>query len=795
MNKKILKTLEFDQIKEQLALFLVTAQGKHKLDILEPSSDRQKVSILLDQTDQALLITRRRGGIPLEPVDDLNEIFKRIKIKATLSSTELAALEKSIRSGKKILDFFKSLEDEAWYDNIKQLLFVVDRLTDFSRLDDLLSKTVDDRGSVLDTASVQLGHIRKNKLTTENQVRSKLSAILKSSQSKYLSEKIISSRDGVLVVAVKSEFRKRFGGVIHDQSQSGLTLFTEPESVTGLNEHLHELGVQEKNEINRILAEISKSLFPYFEQLRLNDQLIGELDLIQAKARLAEQMNANKPVVSDKKIVSLINARHPVLGADAVANDIALGDGYSALIITGPNTGGKTVLMKTLGLLSLMAQSGIFITADPDSEIFVFDDIFADIGDEQSLEQSLSTFSSHMDNIKSIVENADENSLVLLDELGAGTDPGEGSALAMAIIEYFSEHKVLNLTTTHYPELKIFADQNDFAINASMEFDVKSLRPTYKLLMGIPGQSNALTISRRLGLRKEILDKAESYVDPQDQKLNELIKGLVSQRADLSAKQVSLKNSLDQAKKKNQQLELQLASIDKQANEKILEAKNEANRIIAKTKDESKKIIDQIRRERLQNGRRGGKNEQELQRLAHGLDKLRQDGSLEKNKVLKKAKYNKALKIGQDVMVTPYHQVGTIIDKISNNQWQVQLGILKVNVDQDQLERISDAESKKIHQQTQTKASTRVVKNSSKSVSGHIDLRGERYEQAMIDLDRYLDQAVLNNLGTIEIIHGKGSGALRQGVTQMLHSDRRVKSHQFANPNGAGDGATIVELR
>ncbi|QAS69931.1 endonuclease MutS2 [Oenococcus sicerae] len=794
MNKKILTTLEFDSIKEELAQYLTTAQGVYLLSLLLPKTDAEDVQQLLDQTNDALIIDRYRGGLPIQKTNNLTEIFKRLKLKAVLGSSELADLSASLRSSQAIIDFLQTIKDEIWFENIHQLIFLINRLTNFSSLSARIDLTVDEQGKVLDTASKKLARIRKNILLTQHNVRTILSNMVKGNDAKYLSEPIISTRDNVLVLPVKSEFRKHFGGVIHDQSQSGLTLYVEPTAVSDLNNHLHDLNLEEVREINAILIDISQQLFPFYEQLRLNDELIGQLDLIQAKAKLANASNAIKPTINHQKIVDLKQARHPLLPKDSVANDIALGDGYLSLIITGPNTGGKTVLMKTLGLLQLMAQAGLFISAEQGSSIYIFNNIFADIGDEQSLEQSLSTFSSHIKNIKTILETADDRSLVLLDELGAGTDPSEGAALAMAIVEALSEHGILNLTTTHYPELKVFADQKGFAINASMEFDLQTLQPTYRLLLGIPGQSNAIAISRRLGIQAAVLQQAESYVDPKNQELNNLIQGLVAQRQDLADKQDLLQHKLSTVDDQKNQLDQQLADLDQEKAKTIMAAKNEANHIVSSVRQESKQLLDQIRQQRLLAGSTAGKNEQELKKIADQIDELRQDSSLEKNKVLKKARSDKQFKIGDDVMVTAYHQVGTIIDKISNQDWQVQLGILKMNVNGRDLEKVSADQQKKLDAPVRKNSSTSVVKTASRNVSGHLDLRGERYEQAMMDLDRYIDQAMLNNIDTIEIIHGKGTGALRQGVSQMLRSDRRIKHYEFANPNGAGDGATIVEL-
>ncbi len=799
MNNKILKTLEFSVIKKSLKIFLFTAMGNKELVKLTPSVNLKKVKILLEQTDEALLILRNKGEIPIKRVTDLSNIFKRLKIKASLSATELVSLKKLIVSSQLIINFFANLKEEAWFNNLKDLISITQNLTNFSVILSQLEKVVDDRGKILDSASKKLEKLRNNEAEIKKKIRTILTSYIKGPENKYLSEKVISTRNGVLVLPVKADFKKHFGGVVHDQSQTGLTLYIEPKQVTSLNETIHKLLREEKNEINSILYKETNKLFPYFKSLKINNKLVGKFDLIQAKAKLARKMDANKPFINKEKQISLKKAYHPILGKGSVANDIKLGKKFTSLIITGPNTGGKTVLMETVGLLQIMAQSGLFITAKEGSYIHVFDNIFADIGDEQSLEQSLSTFSSHLKNIKSITEKANSNSLVLLDEIGAGTDPKEGAALAMATVNFLSQKGILNIITTHYPELKVFADHSNFALNASMEFDSHTLKPTYHLLLGIPGQSNGLTIADKLGINKKILQDASHYLSHKEQNVNDMIKDLVHRRQNLNEKQHYLSEQIEKVKNKKEKLNSNLANLSQEKEDQISKAKKKANQIVSVAKGKSKSLVNDIRKERLKVGSIGkkGKNEQELQETVRKFDQLKQKRNLKNNKVLKKARKKKAFRVGDDVLVTTYNQIGTLIEKISNNQWEVQLGILKMKVPENILEKVPQKQEEKLQKRKKlvnVNIQPRIIKTSSNNISGHIDLRGERYEQAMNDLDRYLDQAVLNNLSTIEVIHGKGTGALRKGVTKMLRSDRRVKSYQFANPNEAGDGATIVKL-
>ncbi|MDR2661075.1 MAG: endonuclease MutS2 [Lactobacillaceae bacterium] len=792
MNKKIYTILEFDKIKNLLSNKAVTQRGKELAEQLEAQSDSKKVEKLLNQTESLIKIDRLRGGLPIDRIDDLSNVFKRLKLKATLSSTELSFLKPNFNSVNKIISFYESIRLEKWFYELNDVTELVDKLTDFTSIANKIDMTVDDNGNILNSASVNLNNIRRKINALQDAIKETLNKIVRGSQSKFLSDTNITVRDGVFVLQVKSENRTKFGGVVHDQSQSGQTLYIEPKSVLSMNDDIHELQIQETREINKILFEISNELANELQTIINNNEIIALLDLIQAKAKLAKSMDANKPSLSKNKVISLKKARHPLIEKKiAIANTIEIGDGFSSLVITGPNTGGKTILMKTLGILQLMAQSGMYITASEDSVVYNFSEILADIGDEQSLEQNLSTFSSHIVNIKNILKIVNQDSLVLLDELGAGTDPKEGAALAMAITQRINEIGALSLITTHYPELKLFADNQPFAKNASMEFNNETLQPTYKLLVGIPGQSNALFIAKKIGLDSQLIDQANSYIDPKSQKINNLIVDLVKQQQEVEQKNNELSFKINDVHQKENDLINQLNKIEIIKNKEILDAKNTANNIISSSKKTAEKIVAEIRSERLKLGKKDeAKNEQQLQLVLKKFDQQKQNTSLEKNKILKKAKAAKEFKIGEDVLVTEYNQTGVLIKKLDNRKWEVRLGILKMSVDEDEIEKIKiSKKEKKI-----TSKKVRVIKTASANISGSLDLRGIRYEEAMQKLDRYIDQAVLNNLGTVEIIHGKGTGALRLGVTQLLQSDNRVKNFQFANPNGAGDGATIVEL-
>ena len=635
---------------------------------------------------------------------------------------------------------------------------------------------------------------------TEQAVKNRMQAYTRGKTAQYLSDPIVTIRSDRYVLPVKAEYRSQFGGVVHDQSQTGQTLYVEPQAVVTLNNKLSELRVQEQAEEQRVLQELSATLAPHTEEIANNVMILGHFDFVNAKARLAARLDAMQPMVNTENKVDLQQAWHPLLDKDlAVANDIALGDGYKAIIITGPNTGGKTITIKTLGILQLMAQSGLFITTKRPSTVGVFHEIFADIGDEQSIEQSLSTFSSHMANIVSMIDRIDDKTLVIFDELGAGTDPAEGAALAIAILDKVASLGAFVIATTHYPELKLYGYNRPETLNASMVFDVSTLKPTYQFLMGVPGQSNALAIAKRLGFGDDVIGAATALTSDADQDLNQMIADLVAQRDAVKQHDVALSEQLKATEKQSEALSEQQRQLEKERAKIVLDAKNEANHIVAATKKQAEQMISEIRKARLNAGQSAGElSEQDLQAKKRQLDGLRQNSSLEKNKILQKAKRAKQLVAGDEITVQSYGQQGTLIKQHSNGQWEVEMGILKMLVDEDDIvktEATAKAQQSKAKQKQQKIVKTKTASGSARATAkSRLDLRGVRYEAALAELDRYLDTAVLANLGTVEIIHGKGTGALRQGVTEFLRSDRRVKAYHFANANAGGDGATIAEL-
>lgn len=799
MNSKVLETLEYDKIKSQLAAFLVTSSGQKEGRELLPSIDEQEINYWLQETADAVLIDHLKGGIPLSKLADISAHLKRLTMQASLSATEISQVGQVLRNTSTIANFFVQMQDETIGESLHVLPEQAANLATLPDVTRLIQIAIDETGRINDEASFELKSLRGKIVGDENAVKNQMQAFTRGKSAQYLSDPIVTIRADRYVIPVKAEYRHQFGGVVHDQSQSGLTLYIEPQSVVDLNNKISELRVKAHAEEQRVLQELSAELMPYVTEIQRNVSILGHFDFVNAKARLAAKLNAMQPLVNPANHISLSQAWHPLLDQKvAVANDIAIGEHYKTIIITGPNTGGKTITIKTLGLLQLMAQSGLFITTKRPSTVGIFKEVFADIGDEQSIEQNLSTFSSHMANIVSMLDKIDDKSLVIFDELGAGTDPAEGAALAIAILDKVASLGAYTIATTHYPELKLYGYNRPETQNASMVFDVETLQPTYQFLMGVPGQSNALAIAKRLGFGEDVIGAATSLTNDSDQDLNNMIADLVAQRDEVKKKNVSLTNQLKDTKSQAEALRDKEMQLEKDQARILLDAKNEANHIVAATKKKAEQLISEIRRERLNGGAKATSTEQELQQKKGQLDNLRQNVSLEKNKVLQKAKKAKQLSPGDDITVQSYGQQGTLVKKHSNGQWEVEMGILKMLVDEDDIvktEATIKAQKEKSKQRQQKMTRTKATGSARATVKSTLDLRGIRYEAALSELDKYLDTAVLANISPVEIIHGKGTGALRQGVTEFLRSDRRVASYHFANANAGGDGATIVTLK
>lgn len=786
MNHKILKILEYPRITEKLAQEAVTDTAKKQAQDLQPSDNSAQVRLMLSQTRAVANLLRIRGQLPIVNFKPLEGSLKRLKVKASLNAEELANILLILTLAKEINDFIEKNED-AELD-----LSAIDKiLQDLQLPAELLSElkhSIDFDGSVLDSASTELARLRHDLAANEEEIKNKMTALTKSA-SKYLSEGLVTIRDDRYVLPVKQEFKGKLGGVVHDQSASGQTLFVEPEAVLNLNNRQQSLLAQERKEIRKILKHLSALAGEDTECLRKISDALTELDFLQAKAKLAKKMKATQPQISDNHEVLLRQARHPLIDPEKVVpNDISLGIDFDTMLITGPNTGGKTITLKTLGLIQLMAQSGLFIPTSENSQVGVFDEIYADIGDEQSIEQSLSTFSSHMNDIIYIMKHVNKNTLVLIDEIGAGTDPEEGASLAIAILDELREHGAKIMVTTHYPELKLYGYNRDRTTNASMEFDVKNLTPTYILQVGIPGYSNAFAITRRLGMNEKVVKKAESLTKDSDSELNKMIARLNEQTKEVTAKRKFLAKNLEKSEELLKKLQDGLDIYNQRVQRQLEFANERANEVVAKKRKKAEAIIAELEKQKASGA---AIKENKLIDAKGDFNKLSKEAdNLAHNKVLRREKKRHNVAVGDKVKVLSYGQVGTVTKKLSDHDYEVQMGIVKLKVTDRDIEK----EANKALKKKQTIVRTTRKLNRA-SASSQLDLRGQRYEEAMVNLDRYMDASLLAGLSSVVIVHGIGTGAIRQGVWQYLKSSRHVKSFNYAPANEGGNGATIVELK
>jgi DNA mismatch repair protein MutS2 len=786
IDKKSMATLEYAKIINQLSEFTVSELGKTQIKNIQPSKSRPEVIEWLEETDDAVKLYRLKGGMPLGTFYDVRPHLKRMEIGAVLSGQELIQVGQLLKGVREIFEFYQELKEEEI--ELSQLYSISDEIIVLSNLERKIYATLTESGTVVDDASAKLKSTRTSIRQTESDIRDKLNSIVRGSQAKYLTDNIITMRNDRYVIPVKADSRNVFGGVVHAQSSSGQTLYVEPQSVLDLNNRLKRLQSEEKHEIERILVELSQEIVPHTEEIITNLEILTKMDVLQAKALYAREIKATRPFVHSENYIQLFGARHPLIPEEeVVANDIKLGDLYKTVVVTGPNTGGKTVILKTLGLLQLMGQSGLYLPVEEESTIGVFNHILSDIGDEQSIEQSLSTFSSHMTTIVSILETLDENSLVLLDELGAGTDPQEGAALAISILDTIGSIGSFAMITSHYPELKLYGYNRPETMNASMEFNIDTLEPTYKFKMGIPGRSNAFEIARRLGMNNEVIDVARSLMSSESQSVDEMISDLDAKQKEAEETSTDLRRRLADAEKLHKELTEAHEAYEKEKENLRTKAQEEANKIVESTKRKADNIIADLRQKQLDAENAPAIKEHEFIDAQSQLLGLRQEKeSLQQNKVLQREKDKRTLKEGQTVTVHSLGQTGTLVEKI-DDEWVVQMGMLKMRLPEDDLT-VSEAEKEK----EPTKST---YYGSTSSVRPELDLRGERVEAALSKLDQYIDQALLANYKKVTIIHGHGTGAVRAAVQEALSKHSRVNSYQTAPANQGGTGATIVSFK
>lgn len=788
MNSKIIEKLEYNRIIKQLSDLAITAPAKEQALTLMPSSNFDEVKKSIDQTRVLSNILRVKGPMPITDFKDVRASLKRLKVKANLNGEELGNIFLILSLAKDVSQFTADLEEREI--DTRPIEKTLKNLAIPEDLFKKLNQAIEYDGTVKDTASSKLMQLRHDIQSNETDIKNHMNDYISGKHTQYLSENIVTIRDGRYVLPVKQEYKNKFGGVVHDQSSSGQTLFVEPQAVLVLNNRQQNLMAQERQEINRILIELSELAGMYQKEIKNNADALTQLDFLSAKSKLAKAMKATEPVLNQDHVIKLRKARHPLISPKKVVpNNIELGTSFDTMLITGPNTGGKTITLKTLGLLQLMAQAGLFITAEEGSQLTVFNEIYADIGDEQSIEQSLSTFSSHMDQIIKIMKNVTEDDLVLIDELGAGTDPEEGASLAIAILDDLRGAQAKIAITTHYPELKLYGYNRARTTNASMEFDLKKLAPTYRLRIGIPGQSNAFAIAHQLGMNEAVVDKARSLMNDEDSDINKMIERLTEQTKAAEQLHETLKQNVDQSITLKRQLQNGLDWYNQQVQKQLEKAQEKADEMLAKKRQKADKIINDLEEQR----RAGGQvRTNKVIEAKSALNKLeRENQNLAQNKVLQREKRRHDVSVGDTVKVLSYGQQGVITKKLADHEFEVQIGILKVKV--------TDRDVEKISTQAAPKKAERAVRSSrglrSTRASSELDLRGQRYEEALTNLDRYIDSSLLAGLNTVTIIHGIGTGAIRNGVQQYLKRNRHVKSYSYAPANQGGTGATIVQLQ
>lgn len=788
MNKYNLKKLEFDQVLQKLSEYSHTYIGKEKVFKLEPSSDKDYVKKSLLETSQAVSLMDRNSTPPIAEIEDIRVYIKMLESSNTLSPKALLDICNILNMANELKIYFSNFLDDETYENLR---FYFDELYTNSSIVDKIQKSIVDSETIADSASSNLSTIRRHIRQAEQEVKNKLNAILHSSYSKYMQENVVTIRNDRFVIPVKQEYRSQIKGFVHDISSSGSTVFIEPMSVFEANNAINNLRVDETAEIERILQNLSSLLFPYTNELLADIESIGTLDFIFAKAKYSNSIKGITPTINDTKYINLIKARHPLIDASSVVPiTINIGQDYSLLIITGPNTGGKTVSLKTVGLLEAMACSGLNIPADEKSSIYVFDEIFADIGDDQSIADSLSTFSSHMKNISNIVNNATSESLILVDELGSGTDPLEGANLAMSILEYFKNKNILTLATTHYQELKKYALATDGVQNASVEFDIEKLKPTYKLLIGIPGKSNAFAISEKLGLKKEIIDYATSLLEKNDIDFESLLKSIYDDKLKIEKEKEQIEKNLHQVELLKNNLQRDDSKIREQEKEIINKAKLEARQILLDAKDDATSMISKMKEIS-----ESSSELKELNNMRNSLNNSIKNISLSGNDELNVTPLDESeIVVGAKVFVSTLGQNGIVTSKISKSkEVQVQIGLIKTNVSIKFLEKPKKLKDDLTAKPTPSYSTRNASKT--KTANSEINVIGLTVDEAIPLVDKFIDDCFLAKLQTARIVHGKGTGKLREGIHSFLKKNKRVKSYRIGTYGEGEMGVTVVEIK
>lgn len=786
MNEKSLRVLELDKIKEKLKRYTHTSAGKDIIDGLKPYSNIYEIREHLEETREALMLLAKKGAPPFEGIYDVREGISRAEKQSNLMAGQLLKIAAMLRCARNFKDYVSRKEEEETYRVIED---ICEGIVPLKRLEDDIFFAIVSEEEIADRASDKLFNIRRSLKEKNASIKDKVNSLIRSN-SKFLQDNLYTIRGDRYVIPVKAEHRGAVPGLVHDQSSSGATLFIEPMNLVNLNNEIKELMLKEKAEIERILAELSKKVHDNITAVKNNSNIVWELDFIFAKAKYGSEINATCPVVSEEGVIDIIEARHPLIDPKVVVpSSIYFGREFTSLVITGPNTGGKTVTLKTVGLLHLMAMSGLLIPARENSVISYFEQVFADIGDEQSIEQSLSTFSSHMTNIVNIIREADNKSLVLFDELGAGTDPTEGAALAISILEELRKRGTRIVATTHYSELKGYAIRTQQVENASVEFDVETLRPTYRLLIGIPGKSNAFEISKRLGLPEYIIESAKETISKDTLAFEDLIQSLQQKSIKAESDAREAETLKLEAAKLKEKFEEKLYNFQKARDNALIEAQRDAKRLIKEAKEEADEILKNMR-----DLEKMGYSTEARQMLEEERKRLKDKLENAEAKINKKEDNNgeeiKEVKIGQEVLLPSLNQKVIVLTLPDNKgEVQVQAGIMKINV------KLKDLRVAGNSGEAKRKNTKREVNLNLRSVGSSVDLRGMDAEEGIYIVDKYLDDAYLAGLKEVSIIHGKGTGILRKAISDMLKNHHHVKAHRLGEYGEGGTGVTVVELK
>lgn len=791
MNQKTLNKLEYNKIIAILEEQASSMRGRQLCRKLKPMTDLERINTCQEQTSAAFTRIIKKGRLSLSDAFPVGESLKRLDIGGTLGSGELLRICKLLKTAARA----KSYGRHDTQDDLADCLDVYfEQLEPLTPLTTEIERCIQGEDEISDDASSTLKSIRRSIGSLNDKVHSTLTNLVNGSLRTYLQDPIITMRGDRYCVPVKAEYRNQVNGMIHDQSSTGSTLFIEPMAVVRLNNDLKELYAKEQEEIQVILARLSEDTALYIEEIRNNYKLLTDLDFIFAKGALALSMNASRPVLNQEGRIRIREGRHPLLDPRKVVPiSVTLGEDFTLLIITGPNTGGKTVSLKTVGLFTLMGQAGLHIPAGDRSELAIFRQVYADIGDEQSIEQSLSTFSSHMTNIVSFLQEVDENSLVLFDELGAGTDPTEGAALAIAILSYLHKRNIRTMATTHYSELKVYALSTPGVENACCEFDVESLKPTYRLLIGIPGKSNAFAISGKLGLPDYIIEDAKQHLTEQDASFEDLLTDLESSKRTIEKEREAIETYKREVEALKNQAKQKQAKIEEQRERILKEANEKAGTILR----EAKELADETIRNFQKFGKEGisaAEMEKERARLRQKLKETSSSGTMTVKKP-KKAYKPSDFKLGESVKVLSMNLTGTVSSlPDSRGNLTVQMGILRSQVNISDLEIIEEPASYSVKSMKRT-SKGKLKMSKSLSVSPEINLLGKTVDEAVSELDKYLDDAILSHLSTVRVVHGKGTGALRKGIHEFLRRQKHVKSYRLGEFGEGDAGVTIVELK